>query len=769
MGVVARNSSIVCAIVTGLALVLAGCGGGGPGGGGAVLAPEAPEQPPCTPTHGGDCLTAAALGDAAGALVGNYTGQTGFTNQWGLRHMNAGRAYANLELLQGPDVEPGEGVTIGFIDSGIDRSHPAFAGKTVTEQFLSGARDETGATRFSHGTAVASVAAAARVSSSNAAWGVASGADVAMFSVPIGPGGGDYVPISLTGPGSFDDRWARQVDTVLGWRSGGRKVDILNLSVGYKGIIDNYAEPQLRQAFGGVIAAMAQAGAGEKTLFVWAAGNAHGDPCDDATPNCEGGAIDAVSVEVMPGLAARFPELRGHTVAAVALSPDGAIASFSNRCGIAAAYCIAAAGEAVRGAYFGPGRDAAPGAVIRGHADLDGTSLAAPMVAGGLALMRQLFRGQLSNTELVTRLFRTADDSGRYADSAVYGHGAMDLGAATSPVGVLEVPGATAAGGNGFLLRSTRLRPGAAFGDGFQHSLAGREVMARDALGAPFWYRLDSFTAAAEGPSVTARLRGFLAREPEPGVSAGIAAPVTLHAARLEASADLRGSHMALAEGGVRATLAEPGGLSAAAFTTKGMPGRRPVLGAALSWRRTGSPVGLRAGWIGEPESLLGSIGEGAFGTLAGDTSFVGVDAAADLGGWRVGANAELGVVVPEARGGFIHRASPLATSAFALHAGRAVADSGTWRFSVSQPLRVERGRARLRVPASRTRTGAVLHDAVGAGLAPSGRQTDLAGEWRQPLRSGQLRLGAVYSHRPGHRGDARPDLTVLAGWRREF
>ena len=62
------------------------------------------------------------------------------------------------------------------------------------------------------------------------------------------------------------------------------------------------------------------------------------------------------------------------------------------------------------------------------------------MVSGGLALMKQIFRGQLSNTDLVTRLYETADRSGFYADAAVYGRGSMDLGAATSPVGVLEVP-----------------------------------------------------------------------------------------------------------------------------------------------------------------------------------------------------------------------------------------------------------------------------------------------------------------------------------------
>ena len=38
--------------------------------------------------------------------------------------------------------------------------------------------------------------------------------------------------------------------------------------------------------------------------------------------------------------------------------------------------------------------------------------------------------------------------------------------------------------------------------------------MAVDRLGAPFWYRLGDFTGAAGGPSVSERLRGFLAPDP---------------------------------------------------------------------------------------------------------------------------------------------------------------------------------------------------------------------------------------------------------------
>ena len=316
--------------------------------------PPEPSVPPCVPVHGGDCITPEAFEQSAAELVDGYRLEDNFKNQWGLDHIQAGLAYGNLKLLKGEDAKPGSGVTIGFIDTGIDQSHPVFAGKTVTEQFLSGASDETGA-RYSHGTAVASVAAAIPTMSSSAPQGVAWGADIAMFSIPTGSsGGGGYNDISLAGLAGADARWAGYLNHVLAWRDGVRKVDFLNLSVSYRGIIDSYSERDLRQNFGSAIAAMAQAGASEKTVLVWAAGNAHGKLCDlSETGYCENGAINAVSTEVLPGLAARIPELRSHMVAVVALSPTGEIASFSNRCGIVADFCIAAPGEEVTVAYFG--------------------------------------------------------------------------------------------------------------------------------------------------------------------------------------------------------------------------------------------------------------------------------------------------------------------------------------------------------------------------------------------------------------------------------
>ncbi len=782
-----RHSAYACAIVPLLLFALAGCG---------AIGGSAPKE--CIPVQY-FCVQPEEFDKAAATAAEEYQDDPSFRNQWHLAYIKADEAYANLRVLKGPDAEPGAGVTIGIMHAGIDLDHPAFAGKNVTEIFLDGAEDETGEESVSYGTAVASVAAGVRTGEEDIPHGVAWGADIAMFAIPTVRVTG-VEPDPLARLASADASHAARYEQVLSWRDGDRKVDVLTLPLGSPAGIDGFTEQDLRDNYGRAIAALAQADAEEKTILVWAAGEFHGLRCDPAvTDNCRYGYLEAVSPNVLAGLAAPIEELRGHSIVVVGVGPaDGEMSRFSNRCGIAADYCVAAPAEDIGVAYFGP---TPAGEVVRTYTKDYWTQYSAAMVSGGLAIMKQLFRDRLSNTELVARLLETADNGGVYADRALYGQGLVDLGAATSPVGVLEVPVETSVGQDGFRLLSTSISPGTAFGDGLRRSLASREVMAVDRLGAPFWYRLGDFTGAAGGPSVSERLRGFLAPDPAwPGGMSVAAdarntsfphhlpsfprkrestwseagegrqtASIALHAARLGASSGLRGSHMSLAEGAVQATLAARNGVSASAFTTKGLRGQRPTVGVALSRRRIGSPWGVRAGWIGEPKTLLGSVGEGGFGSLAADTSFLGVDAHTDVAGWRLAANAELGIVVPDARGGFVDRVSSLATSAFALHASRPLAGAGAVRFSVSQPLRVERGRASLTVPVSRTKAGAVSYDALSAGLSPSGRQMDFSGEWLRPLPKGELRLGAVYSHRPGHRKDVGPELTVLGGWRWTF
>ena len=216
----------------------------------------------------------------------NHNGEEDFKNRWGLEAIRADRAWAQLELALGIGTAPGSGQTVGFLDSGIDYRHPLFDGRTIDVILLSGATLETG-DGFSHGTAVAGVVLAHSPSETytdgaTAPRGVAWGADAAMFAVPVGSGSGNCTPISLTSLDNFDDQWASQFNEIIDWSSGGRTLDIVNVSIGNTGIIEHYSEAELRAYFDDAIAALAQAGDSDPTVFVVSAGNAHGDPCDPA-------------------------------------------------------------------------------------------------------------------------------------------------------------------------------------------------------------------------------------------------------------------------------------------------------------------------------------------------------------------------------------------------------------------------------------------------------------------------------------------------------
>ena len=292
-------------------------------------------------------------------------------------------------------------------------------------------------------------------------------------------------------------------------------------------------------------------------------------------------------------------------------------------------------------------------------------------------------------TRLLTRLLKTADDSGEYADRTVYGRGALDLRAATWPVGVLDVPaGGNPADGSGSALLATRFRAGRALGDGLERSLAGHEIAAFDALGAPFWFDLDDFASAAATRGVAADWHRFPAAAPASaplagggtpvpaGVPAGPGptAPAQWRVGLLETPFGAGGGHLALAERAVAVTLTDHHTLTGAAFTTEGGGPRPPASGAALWWRPGGSALGLQLGWMHERETLLGSSAAGAFGRLAAAAGFAGASAEAEVGAWRLDAAAEVGTVAASARDGIVTALSPIATSAFALQAGRSFA-----------------------------------------------------------------------------------------------
>ena len=719
------------------------------------------------------------------SIAGDIASTPAFEDRWGLEAIDVPQAWAHLRTVRGVE-RPGAGVAVGVIDTGIDLAHGSFtegaAVGEVTEEFFQGATDETGAEDLSHGTAVASVIAG-RVNPTytNTApyTGIAPYATLRMFAIPLGdppPEGTPIEAISLAKFAPYDDGEAELYGDVLS-----RDLDVLNLSFGVAGVVEFYDAPAIRASLGKMIEALAQADRADKTILVWAAGNYHNELCLAGSENCIGdsetdylgrasGRLDASSPDLLAGMMARIEELRGHSIAAVATGEDGEIASFSARCGIAADWCIAAPGHRVRAAYFGTYENR----LIRGFARLSGTSFAAPMVSGGLALMTQMFRDQLPSEDLVTRLFHTADRSGRYADRAVYGHGLMDLGAALSPIGAPVVTAGDTVGSAGDFLQQSGFHLGGAFGTGLSNALSGREIAAFDELGAPFWYDLGRLVAPSARSWFGTEIGEFMSapaleRQADDTGPEGTEPPAALRL-DLGKTPDVAGiGHAPLARNSLSLMMNRADGIVATAFTTEGIDNLLPASGASLSWRAPDAPLGLRVGWFSERQSMLSTTAQGAFGALAAHSVSLGLDVDHQVGDWRLGGGPEVGVVHARAQDGIIAGMSPLATSAFAVHATRPVGANGMLQVTLGQPLRVEGGDARLSVPVGRTKNGEIVRQALQADVTPTGRQLDLAVRWERPLAEGDFRLGAVATRHPGHDGDARPRIALLAGWRTTF
>ena len=815
--------------LTALCLGLAGCGGGGgtdPASPPDQTEPPKPEppkpeppqppsqprrpqpqppsqpQPACLVTQDFGCIDPVDYRQRRDSFAQVYRGAEEFGNQWGLEAIRADVAYADIALRYGRDVNPGRGQTVGIIDTGIDQHHPVFAGKTIFEQFLLRATDETGDSR-SHGTAVASVIAgnpsSFHASTVQAAQGVARGADLAMFAIPLGSGGSLYRPISLVSLNGQDQPSADLYNTVTGWSNAGRRLDFVNASFGYAGIIEQYSAPDLRSNFGQAISALAQTGGSEKTIFIFAAGNANGKSCDvadfanapdlcsaDHAPPGET-RVNARSPDLLAGLPARLPELRGHMVAVVAVAPDTdgdgthEIASFSNRCGIAAQWCIAAPGEQIRSAYFGPHPDTGT-AGTRGVYNSSGTSFAAPMVTGSLVVMKHAFREQLANTDLVTRLLATANNRGPYSDSGIYGRGLLDLGAALTPVGQVSVVLGDHVNTPGVALSETGFQPGGALGNGLARGLSGQELAVFDTLGAPFWLTLDNVIGQAARSSSGPKLRDFMV----PGIRSGAVGALQPRIAMLRVEESIGGNgwylgllqspatgsgrgHLTLAGRALTFGMRPSHAFDIAAFSTEGVHGQIPASGTILSWRPQSLPFGFRSGLLEERQTILGSQLAGAFGVASARSLFVGIDWQRQFERWNLRAEAEIGRVDGGVRGGMIEDISPLVSSAFALRAHRPLGD-GILLFSLTQPLRVESGKTRLSVPVGRSTDGQVLRRSVSASLTPDGRQIDIAAQWNRSFGKGQnLRLGATWTRHPGHDAAATSDLTILSKWQVRF
>lgn len=141
----------------------------------------------------------------------------------------------------------------------------------------------------------------------------------------------------------------------------------------------------------------------------------------------------------------------------VATDSNNTITDFSNACGVAKSYCLAAPGASI---YATNGKDSPA------YATLNGTSMAAPHVTGAIAILADMYPNLLDSPENISQiLLETATDLGATGVDDIYGHGLLNLQDATGPLGDITITDSSFVAGSKTYGGDAEISAPVAFGD----------------------------------------------------------------------------------------------------------------------------------------------------------------------------------------------------------------------------------------------------------------------------------------------------------------
>lgn len=703
-----------------VAAALAGCGGGGgedtAGGGGGGL-PGGGGGGTVTPGGSGTLSSYFVLDwsvfETAAAQLRNSTRYQRQNNSWYRDANDNGRQDSNEPTLRSFPLAStrvdyaqaagltGRGQILSIVDSGFLPTHETVAGRVI--------EGTSGLPVTGHGTFVASVAAGL----SSSFVGVAPGAQLAL---------GAFTSQSTLAAAT--DR-ARQLGAVAQNNSWGYELNASSdtfstLFSGTSGqnylraLRDYTTQSQLNP---------------EPGVVVFAASN-------DQTRTT------STIMEALPAFDASLEDGWLAVISGVPVFNDDGILSatrISAPCAQAARWCIAADGT-----WEAATINAGNLNDINDYNFSIGTSFAAPMVSGALALLAEAFP-DLNPQQLRVRLLASADDDfagftsagtvtfeGFVKDySAEWGHGFLDLRAALAPIGTPVI--ATAAGGT-VAVDTPLAVSGGAYGDAVVRALEGHSVLVTDALSADFSMPADSLVARSGARALAPRLMASAVT----GIAGGV---------------DLLSSY-----GQPRMTFVED---DLTLSVMSDMSGADGEYGLGLS----------RGFDLGAARLDLGISMARDRGTLAGLT-----DAGSDMVALDLGLSAALGEAGFLRLSGQMGLAQPRGTVAFAelddsrfdslsLDIGRENAFQSGDRLTLglALPVAMTSGRAAIDLPMTRS-SGEIVFDRVGIDLAPSARQMDLSLNYDMDLGRGTtMTLGAVHAVNHGHVAGAHDTAGVLA------
>ena len=397
------------------------------------------------------CLTAIGGAQAASYIENGKAGDPAswrsseFNAEWGLGAIHADQAYAAGYT--------GKGIKLGIFDQPVYAKHPEFAGENkVINLVTEGIREYTDpyipvkkgdtfrydgtpsvdsdGTLGSHGTHVGGIAAGSR--DGGAMHGVAFNAQI--ISAENGdPGPEDGIILGNDGA-VYQAGWDALV------ASGAR---IINNSWGI-GITEKFEEGGYDPAYPHFTVNDAQKQFDQiKQILGTKPGGAYQGAIDAArsgvvTIFAAGNDGNLNNPDAMAGLAYFVPEIAPNWLSVASLqdpsnSGDYSISTFSSRCGYTASFCVSAPGTRV---YSSVIEGTSVENLTTGYAKYSGTSMAAPHVAGSVAVLMERFP-YLNGAQVAEVLKTTATDMGAPGIDALYGWGMINLGKATNGPGML--------------------------------------------------------------------------------------------------------------------------------------------------------------------------------------------------------------------------------------------------------------------------------------------------------------------------------------------
>ncbi|GAK25362.1 outer membrane autotransporter, partial [Serratia liquefaciens FK01] len=361
-----------------------------------------------------------------------------FNAEWGLGAIHADQAYAAGYT--------GKGVKLGIFDQPVYAKHPEFGSQDkVINLVTTGIREYTDpyipvkkgdafrydgtpsvdsdGTLGSHGTHVGGIAAGNR--DGGEMHGVAFNAQI--ISAENGdPGPEDGIILGNDGA-VYQAGWNALI------ASGAR---IINNSWGI-GITEKFDQGGKDPAYPHFTLADAQKQFDQiKQILGTKAGGAYQGAIDAArsgivTIFAAGNDYNLNNPDAMAGLAYFVPEIAPNWLSVASLQDpnntgDYSISSFSSRCGYTASFCVSAPGSKVYSSIIeGNSVDN----LTTGYAKYSGTSMAAPHVAGSIAVLMERFP-YMTGAQVASVLKTTTVDMGAPGIDALYGWGMIDLGKA---------------------------------------------------------------------------------------------------------------------------------------------------------------------------------------------------------------------------------------------------------------------------------------------------------------------------------------------------